>query len=61
VEIQKESEDQGISRGMITSIDTETQVSIKFLKKNKVNKNIGINIEHETNHTYENGDTCVQI
>jgi len=42
---------------MITSIDTITQVSIKFRESKKVNKNMGINIEHNTNNTYENGDT----
>jgi len=36
---------------MITTIDTVTQVSIKFLKRKKVNKNMGINIEHNTNNT----------
>jgi len=38
---------------MITLIDTVTQVSIKVRKKKKVNQNIGINIEHNTNNTYE--------
>ena len=46
---------------MITSIDTITQVSIKFRESKKVNKNMGINIEHNTNNTYENGDKCVRI
>jgi len=50
-----------MSRGMITSIDTVTQVSIKFRKKKKVNKNMGISIEHNTKNTYENGDKCVRI
>ena len=36
--IRKESEDQDMSRGMITSIDTVTQMSIKFREKKKVNK-----------------------
>jgi len=35
VEIQKESEDRDIWKGMITSIDTVTQVSIMFRKKKK--------------------------
>ena len=60
MEIQKESEDQDTSRGMITSIDTVTQVSIKFPKK-KNTKNMVMNIEQNTNHTYENGDTCVRL
>jgi len=42
VEIQKESEDEDMSRGMITSIDTGTQVFIEFRKKKRVNKNMGI-------------------
>jgi len=46
---------------MITSKDTATQVSIKFRKKKKVNKNMGISIEHNTKNTYENGDKCVRI
>ena len=50
-----------MSRGMITSIDTATQVSIKFRKKKKVNKNMGISIEHNTKNTHENGDKCVRI
>jgi len=49
-----------MSRGMITSVDTVTQVSIKFRKKKKSNKNMGISIEHHTNKTYENGDKCVR-
>jgi hypothetical protein len=50
-----------MSRGMITSIDTVTQVSIKFREKKKVNKNMDINVKHNTINTYENGDTCAQI
>ena len=46
---------------MITSIDTVTQASIKFQKKKKPNKNIGINIECNTNNTCINGDKCVRI
>jgi hypothetical protein len=39
VEIQKESEDKDMRRGMmITSIDTITQVSIKFREKKKARK-----------------------
>ena len=48
-------------RGMNTSIDTVIQVSIKFWKKKKENKNTGISIEHNTNNTYENGKKCVRI
>jgi len=33
-----------MSRGMITSIDTVTQVSIKFREKKKVNKNMDISV-----------------
>ena len=43
------------------SIDNVTQVSIKFWKEEKVNKNMGISIEHNSNNTYENGDKCVLI
>jgi len=46
-------------RGMNTSVDTITLESIKFRKKKKVNKNIGISIEHNTNNIYENGNKCV--
>ena len=49
------------SRGMITSIGTVTQVSIKFRKKKKTNKNMGINIKHNTNNAYENGEKCAHI
>jgi len=45
-------------RGKITSIDTVTQVSVKFQEKKKGNKNMGISVEHNTNSTYENGDKC---
>jgi len=41
----------GYESGYITSIDTVTQVSIKFRKEKKVNKNMGISIDHNTNHT----------
>jgi len=38
-------------RGMITSIDTVTQVSIMFRKKKKESKKMGINIEqHKKTH-----------
>ena len=50
-----------MSRALITSIDTVTQVSIKFRKKKKANKNMGISIQHDTNNTYENGDKRVRI
>ena len=38
VEIQKESEDYDMRKSMITSIDTITQVSIKFQEKKKNTK-----------------------
>jgi len=38
-----------MSEGMITSINTVTQVSIKFRKKKKENKKMGINVEHKPN------------
>jgi len=46
---------------MSTSVDTVTQVSTKFRRKKKINKNMGISVEHNTNNTYENGDKCVPI
>jgi len=45
VEIQKESEDRDIWKGMITSIDTVTQGSIMFRKKKKED---GYNVEQNT-------------
>ena len=48
-----------MSKGMITSIGTVTQVSIKFQKKTKENKKMGINVEHNTTHIYEYGVDCV--
>jgi len=48
VEIQKKSEDKDMRRGMITSIDTVTQMSIMFRKKKKQNKKMGINVEQNT-------------
>jgi len=51
VEIQKELADKDMWRGMITSIDTVTQVSIMFRKKKKESKKMGINIEqHKKTH-----------
>jgi len=50
-----------MSRGMITSTDTIKQVSIKFRTKKKVNKNMGVNIEHNTHNTYRNGEKCVRM
>jgi len=50
----------GMYRGMITSIDTVTQVSIEFRRK-QAKKNVGISIEHNTNNTHENGNKCVPI
>jgi len=48
VEIQKESEDKDMRRGMITSTAFETQVSIMFRKNQKENKKMGMNIEQNT-------------
>jgi len=48
-------------KGMITSIGTVTQVSIKFRDKKKENKKMGTNIKHFTKHMYEYGNKCVQI
>jgi len=48
VEIHKESGDRDIWRGIITSIDTITQVFIMFRKKKKENKRMGINVEQNT-------------
>ena len=48
VEIHKESGDRDIWRGIITSIDTITQVFIIFRKKKKENKRMGINVEQNT-------------
>jgi len=50
-----------MSRGMSTSIDTVTTVTIKFQKKKKRNKNMSIIIEHNTNNTCINGGKCVRI
>jgi len=61
VDIKKESEDKDMRRGIVTSIDTVTQVSIMFRKKKKENKKMGINIEQNTKNTYKYGDKCVQI
>jgi len=61
VEIQKESEDSIMRRGMITSIDTTTQAYKMFRKKKKENKKMDITLEHNTKNTYEYGDKCVRI
>ena len=50
-----------MSKGMITSRGTVTQGSIMFRKKKKENKKMGINVEHNTKHTYEYGGKCVRI
>ena len=50
-----------MSKGMITSIDTATQVYIKFRKKKKVNKKHGYKYRTQHKQTYENGDKCVRI
>jgi len=48
-------------RGMITCIDTVTQVSIKFPGKKKAHKNMGISRKHDTNNTYDNGYKLFRI
>ena len=48
-----------MSKGMITSRGTVTQGSIKFRKKKKENKKMGINVENNTKHTYEYGSKCL--
>jgi len=60
VEIQKESEDRDMRRGIYKSIDTITQVSINLRKKEKQNKKMGINLEQNTKNTYEYGNKCVR-
>ena len=50
-----------MSKGMITSIDTVPQVSIKFRKKKNSNKTVVISIDHNTNIKYQKGDKCVRI
>jgi len=44
-----------MNRGMITSIDNVTQVSIKIQKKKKGKKKMHMSVEHSTKHTYEYG------
>jgi hypothetical protein len=39
----------------------QAQVSIEFGKKEKENKRIGINVEHNTKHTHEYSEKCVRI
>jgi len=46
VEVQTESDDKDMGRGILHQVDTVTQVSIKFRKEKKGNKNMGISIEH---------------
>jgi len=48
-------------KGMITSIGTVTQVSIKFGNKKKENIKMCTNIENITKHTYEYSDKCIRI
>jgi len=50
-----------MSRGMIISIETVSQVSMRFGEKKKVDKNMGISIKHNTNNTYEKGDKFVRL
>ena len=42
-------------------IGIETQMSIKFREKKKENKKMGIDVEHNTKHSYEYGVKCVRI
>ena len=51
----------GYEEGLITSIDTVTQVSNKFREKKERKPKLGINIEHNTKNTCEYGDKCVRI
>jgi len=50
-----------MSKGMITSIDTVTQLTIKFREKQKEHKKMGTNVEHNTKYIYEYGVKRVQI
>ena len=59
MKMQKEKEDRHMSKVMSTSIGTVTQVSIKIVEKEGRKKKTFINIEQNTNHTYEYGDKCV--
>ena len=58
MKIQKEKEDRHMSKVMSTSIGTKTQVSIKIVEKEGKKKMV-INIEQNTNHTYEYGEKFV--
>ena len=46
MKIQEESEDWDMTKGMIISIVTVTQVSITFRDKKNENTRMGTNIEH---------------
>ena len=50
-----------MSKGMITSRGTVTQGSIMFRKTEKENKKMGVNVEHNTKHTYEYDGKCVRM
>ena len=57
----KGSEDEDMSKGMITSIGAVSQGSIKFRKKRNENKKMSINVEYNNKHMYEYGVKCVRI
>ena len=60
MKMQMEKDDRHMSKVMSTSIGTVTQMSIRFEEKEgKKNKKNVINMEQNTNHTYEYGDKCV--
>ena len=50
-----------MSRVMYTSIGTATYVSVRFVEQEKENKQVVVNIEQNTKHTYEYGNKCVWI
>jgi len=50
-----------MSKGMITSIDTVTQLTIKFREKQKEHKKMGTNVEHNTKYIYEWGLSSVLV
>jgi len=59
MEKQKEAEDKDMNKVMSTSIGTVTQVSINFRENQKEHKKMVT--EHNTKHTYEYGDKCVNM
>ena len=56
--MQKEAEDKDMSKIISTSVGTVTQV-LNLQEKKKANKKMVMNLEQNTNHTYEYGDKCV--